>query len=48
MPQESMGTSINRGGILAKVTRIKLPDDVNREWDSTGLEDCDWENIYRS
>ena len=39
MPQESMGTSINRGGVLAKVTRIKLPDDVAREWDSTGLED---------
>lgn len=39
MPQESMGTTINRGGVLAKVTRIKLPDDVYREWDSTGLED---------
>ena len=39
MPQESMGTTIDRGGVLAKVTRIKLPDDVYREWDSTGLED---------
>ena len=39
MAQESMGTIINRGGVLAKVTRVKLPDDVSREWDSTGLED---------
>ena len=39
MPQESMGTILDRGGVLTKVTRIKLPDDVYREWDSTGLED---------
>ncbi len=39
MLQESMGTSINRGGALAKVIRVKLPDDVRREFNQTGLED---------
>ena len=38
MGMESVGTTINRGGLLAKVTNISLPDDVVNEINCSSLD----------
>ena len=39
MAMEGVGTTIDRGGAVGEVVSISLPDDVNKEFECTSLDD---------